>query len=365
MEHMLQECFFATLTYNNESLPVINLKIGDQEEPLAFAYRKDVQDMFKRIRKDNLFKYPFRYFAVSELGSRYGRPHFHILFFFDKSFFVDDLDCITFNDKVLFPTLLDQWKRNIGSTRKPVYRPLCTYVKKWNNVLNQYTSTFDCHYVQENRFSSDKENDFANVAFYVCKYMMKTSNQSDKLYKKLKANLADDDFHSVWSLVKPTFFKSLDFGQSKNDLIINYLKDCIDKSFDSPYPLFFNPQDGQSFPLARFYRSKGTIYPITEYLDFYSKQDPEYSPIDDDMNYSELLRFLRESDRKTIIADNNNEDLYVNQLLNELPSSGDSLDLSEDLGDFDFDPRKIYPDQDSFWDDYSSGENLFVESLNI
>ena len=42
---------------------------------IRFADVTDVQKMFKRLRKKNAFGRPFRYLAVSELGSKKGRPH--------------------------------------------------------------------------------------------------------------------------------------------------------------------------------------------------------------------------------------------------------------------------------------------------
>lgn len=64
--------FFCTLTYNPESLPVLQLENGFN---IPFADVSDVQKMFKRIRKDNLFGRPFKYFFVSERGKDRGRPH--------------------------------------------------------------------------------------------------------------------------------------------------------------------------------------------------------------------------------------------------------------------------------------------------
>ena len=73
--------FFATLTYNDESLPV---HVCSDGRKIRYADRLDVVDMIKRIRNDNLFGRPFRYLAVSELGSKRARPHFHLLFFVQK-----------------------------------------------------------------------------------------------------------------------------------------------------------------------------------------------------------------------------------------------------------------------------------------
>ena len=73
--------FYCTLTYNNQSLPIITTSAGYD---IKYAQLSDVTNMIKRLRKDNAFGRPFRYFAVSELGSKRSRPHFHILFFLQK-----------------------------------------------------------------------------------------------------------------------------------------------------------------------------------------------------------------------------------------------------------------------------------------
>ena len=63
--------FFCTLTYNPESLPVHHVNGYD----IPYCDVSDVQKMFKRIRKDNSFGRPFKYFFVSERGKDRGRPH--------------------------------------------------------------------------------------------------------------------------------------------------------------------------------------------------------------------------------------------------------------------------------------------------
>lgn len=72
MEEIANHLFFCTLTYNNDMLPVVGTSTGYN---IRFADVSDVQKMFKRLRKRNAFGRPFRYFGVSELGSRRGRPH--------------------------------------------------------------------------------------------------------------------------------------------------------------------------------------------------------------------------------------------------------------------------------------------------
>lgn len=60
---------FVTLTYNDENIPFYN------KEP-CFD-KGHVQKFFKRLRHISTF----RYYLVSEYGSKYGRPHYHLLLF--------------------------------------------------------------------------------------------------------------------------------------------------------------------------------------------------------------------------------------------------------------------------------------------
>ena len=71
-EELVNHLFFCTLTYNNDMIPQIVTSTGYS---IRFADVRDLQNMFKRLRKRNAFGRPFRYFACSELGEGRGRPH--------------------------------------------------------------------------------------------------------------------------------------------------------------------------------------------------------------------------------------------------------------------------------------------------
>ena len=72
MEELDNHLFYCTLTYNPDMMPIVSTSTG---RDIRFADVSDVQDMMKRLRLSNAFGRPFRYFAVSELGSKRGRPH--------------------------------------------------------------------------------------------------------------------------------------------------------------------------------------------------------------------------------------------------------------------------------------------------
>lgn len=234
--------FFCTLTYNNESLPHVVTSTGFS---IAYADICDVQKMFKRIRKANLFTRDFKYFFVSERGKK-GRPHFHGLIFIPKYS----------NDDKLLPARLeasvksiifDEWRRNYGSTRKPIWKPLFTYRSKY--VGGKLYKNFDCHYVAPH--SSEHGSD--DVAFYVTKYVLKPSKKENDLQKALHLNLDEYEYNSIWPLVKSRCFFSKGFGAS-TDLERDYVRSCIDKSQDDPNGFQYINADGSKSSLSRYYR---------------------------------------------------------------------------------------------------------------
>lgn len=59
--------YFVTVTYNDEHLPEGGTLV-----------KSDLQKYFKRLR---YYGIKFKYYACGEYGEKYGRPHYHILFF--------------------------------------------------------------------------------------------------------------------------------------------------------------------------------------------------------------------------------------------------------------------------------------------
>lgn len=291
MESVSNELFYCTLTYNNKMLPVVDIN-GFK---IKYSDVKDLQNMFKHLRRDNAFGVPFRYFAVSELGSKRGRPHFHILFIVDRKYCKDFLECSQL-ESVMFHKVLDYWSRNIGSDKYPVYEPCCTYVRKWcHGVLK---STYDLHYLNPS-LSADGVSD---VSFYVLKYMIKPSERAVNLQRALRLNLSPDDYHKYWNLVKPRYIFSKYFGLSGvkvvnvdgsfkwqlNENSVKYVKDCLRISLreGSSNPSFFNPVNGKSFPLSKYYRNK--YLSVSDALEFKSRQKLSTGSVSDDGSLNNL-----------------------------------------------------------------------------
>lgn len=287
MESLDNHIFFCTLTYNQESLPFVDCSSGYR---LYYADYKDFQKMVKRLRKTNAFGRPFRYYGVSERGSSRGRPHFHVLFFVPK-YKGDDFNSILNLEKVIFDAVKFEWRRNYGSNRNPIYKPLFTYVCKL--VHGRLRRNFDLHYVNP-RSSKDGELD---VAFYVSKYLLKGSNKEIRLQQALKLNLPEDEYNSVWKLVRSRSFSSLGFGYNNSDNVRSYIRSCISGSLDNDFPLFFNKSNGMSFPLARYYRTKGDLFSVDDYLHFWNNSHSRDNVVIDDRHISEKKRCVSSYNR--------------------------------------------------------------------
>ena len=246
--------FFCTLTYDNKHLPSITTSTGFD---IKFADIRDIQNMIKRIRKDNLFLRPFKFYFCSERGKTYGRPHFHGLIFLPK--YQDD-------DK-LFPAQIEpylrrvlsqQWKRNtaycfnkrgecVSNTRSPRYEPLYQYHQKY--VGGILYKNFDLHYVVPH----STENGSDDVAFYVTKYLLKSSDKEIRLQQALRLNLSKEEYDEVWSLVKSKVLCSKAFGDCTFEQLLK-VTECIERSKDNPDGFKYFVQNGTPQPLAKFYR---------------------------------------------------------------------------------------------------------------
>lgn len=268
MESLTHHLFFITLTYAPEVLPRVTTSSGYD---IPYADISDVQNMFKRIRKNNLISRPFKYVLVSERGSEKGRPHFHMILMLEKLSDDTYLTCLSL-ERDLYDLILSQWKRKISGSNQhdSKFVPLCHLVTKFRG--NRISSNYDCHYVNQSLDNTD----CSSVAFYVLKYMLKPSTKEVRLQQALKLNLPSDEYDDIYKLVKSKYICSKDFGDSKNPEVVSYLRDCVKKSKsvpDSKFPMFFSPSTGQSFPLSRYYKSKGHIYGLSDALHWYFNSD--------------------------------------------------------------------------------------------
>lgn len=230
--------YYGTLTYNNESLPI--LQLGDYS--YRYADISDVQDMMKRLRVDNVFRFPFKYLVVSERGEKKGRPHFHLLLFFKKDDIGDIQAARSFGVQQKW-TLLKYWKRNTGDRNHVHYQDLCTYCEKfYGGILHR---NYDFHFVEPSLTSSG----CSDVCFYVSSYMFQDFDKYKKLKYAIEKNYPPDEAYDILLKLRDKCVKSVKFGiTEKSEKIV---KSSLSSSVNVGFPqLYIN---GRSFPLSRYY----------------------------------------------------------------------------------------------------------------
>lgn len=305
MESLYNHLFFGTLTYSDECLPHIDVNGHD----IRYADLSHVILTIKRLRKDNAFSRPFRYFLVSELGSKKGRPHIHCLFLIPKQPKDTYFDCLNLEARI-YDKLLEYWSFNIGTNRKPIYKPRCNYVKKY--IHGELKSNFDLHFVNP----ALTPNSTCDVAFYVLKYMLKYSDRTTRLQQAIKLNLDASDYDFVWNLVRPRWQASHGFGLNEfhgryDSRIIDYLHSCVLKTpLGCPYPCFFNPNNGMSFPLAPYYRKIPAIYGLKDALNIYYNADDTYI----ERNFSQDLKKFKDYEKKVKTSYSRGDSLFFDEL---------------------------------------------------
>lgn len=258
--------FFATFTYSNDMIRSVDVNGYSHH----YADISDFQNMLKRCRKRPEWIVD-KYLYVSEYGGKRHRPHFHALFFVPKKDLDNVFTPLSYQSS-LSNMFLSEWRRNLGSTRSPLYKPLCKFISVGNR------STFDFHYVNPLTTSSG----VGDVAFYVSKYCLKFDPWVDNKRKALYLNLSPDEYKRVWSLLRPRILYSHFFGLS--DSSRSYIRECIDVYSDnSLYPLFRNPVTGQLFPMSPYlFNRYGTLE--DKYRFFYRSKHPDSST--DSFHYS-------------------------------------------------------------------------------
>lgn len=270
--------FFGTLTYSNAMLRSVDVNGYIH----YYADFTDFQKMLKRLRKHPFFisHSDFKYLVVNEYGSKKHRPHFHFIIFIPKKS-VDTAFTPIQYENLLRKLILSEWKRNVGSTRTPIYKPLCEYVAKYKN--GKLYTNYDFHFVNP-CLTDNQESD---VSFYVSKYCLKYDDWIESKRKALYLNVPTlEEYFDVWNKIKPSIRKSHYFGITPN--ASSYIRECIDVySSRSLYPLFRNPLTGQLFPMSPYLFNKfGTLEDKYEF--YYRSQNPD--SFDDSFHFTHEVR---------------------------------------------------------------------------
>lgn len=218
----------------------------------------------------------------------------------------------------MFSEVLAEWRRNIAvnkrgkpDTAHPVYKPLCTYVRRF--IRGRIRTNYDLHWVDPSASSGGS----ADVCFYVMKYMLKPSNRAIRLQQALHLNLDDDEYDKIWSLVRPRHFESGALGYGVSDLsspgsassyyrVLEHLRCGIEMSkkdvpVGDPIPLFFSPVDGHSSPLAKYYKSNPNVFDMNDFLDFFyaSKQNSDNVILHKEVHHSQVEKSVDDFQKKS------------------------------------------------------------------
>lgn len=334
MESLSHDLYFGTLTYNNESLPTI--KVG--EFSLNYVDISDWQKMLKMIRKHEDLP-PFKYFLVTEYGGKRHRPHIHFILSFPKDDKQILAERVSFELK-LKDIFLQYWRRNLGSTRSPVWQNLCTYV----HTRKSYN--YDLHYLNPSLGSNGLE----DVAFYTTKYCLKFDKWLDSLKSKLFFNLPESEYTKVWDLLRPRRLISKGFGSFQDPKVIEHINKGIDLSLSEPsamFPYFISPVTGDTFPLSPYYSKK---FLTLDDLEIFNQRKPTLTVSDMMVDSTPELSVderLHKQEQFDIVCDYlDNVNTYIDSefnLSNDLPdekyktSNGLHFKASDYWESFDYD----------------------------
>lgn len=336
MEAMHNVIFMGTLTYDELHLPKLNTeqwedKNGYIQPGYNYRYAKyeDASAVIKRLRNENTYGIPFKYLIVTERGSLRQRPHFHCLLLFRRKDLPTYRDILDFEQTHKW-TLLNNWKRNVGTRNYPLYVNLCKYVESYRS--GKLRATYDFHYVNPAYTSGG----VTDAAFYVLKYMMKGKLNLDTK-RALLLNYGETGL-MYWERIKDRREYSLGFGldvdyskQGKdrtitesicNPDIIEYLKECVkrSKTAKTPYAYYYCPEALNTFPLANYYKQKDYIYTLEDEEYFYSLDPEEYRKRREQPEHLEISQVIKQyNDFEKILQLQQMEDIADNfdELLKE------------------------------------------------
>lgn len=326
MEALDNWLFMGTVTYKNETIPRITTSSGYE---YRYTDYKDIYDMIRRLKKNNTYEFPFRYTYVSERGGKRGRPHAHFLFEFRRSDIGNKFEDAATFAKIHEWDLFNDWKRVTKKGRYSESYALSDYRESYRNGIKH--KTYDFHFVDPRLTAGG----ITDAAYYVLKYMMKGENEDSyganwerRTNQALKLNLSGEEYKATWELIKSRKRSSLFFGldtwnkeNTPNPKIIDWLTEGVKRSKQSSlYPLYYEPERLNTFPLAPYYKQNGLIYNVKDALDFYYKNDNKQSAIDSyyaqNKEISQTIKKMQDYERKLKIIENSVFSDTIDELYN-------------------------------------------------
>lgn len=195
--------YFGMLSYKDGFFEEV--LIGDEIFPSAPT--SDVKNMVKRLRKSNVLGRPFKYVFVREYGGKKHRLHWHFLLALKK--LPNDIpNTGLLLEKLVYDSVLFEWRRNIGSTRKPIYVPLLEYHQKY--YRGKLYTNYSCHFVTSNGLTEDR------VYYYLVKYLFKHDKYYQHVQMCIRDYVADDRYKVYNNKLRPLYFASTGFGLSED-----------------------------------------------------------------------------------------------------------------------------------------------------
>lgn len=190
IESLTSHVVSVMLSYSPHAIPtttVLDPETG-KEHLVAYPDNNHIANLIKRLRNNDSFGgRDFRYFAVSEYGSKRHRPHWHILFFISRRTGETPQELQALLD-LLKTSIFEYWSENIGTRKHPIYRPfikLATTVHKGKTYSNYYFKLVtplrpDCNGnlspIPLSQEYLEAINDPSSFVSYLTKYLYKSSS---------------------------------------------------------------------------------------------------------------------------------------------------------------------------------------------
>lgn len=190
VESLTSHVVSVMLSYSPHAIPTTTVfdPETNKEHLVAYPNNDHISNLIKRLRNNDSFGgRDFRYFAVSEYGSKRHRPHWHILFFVSRRNGETPQELQDLLD-LLKTSIFEYWADNIGTRKHPIYRPfikLATSTHNGKTYSNYYFKLVTPLRPDANgNLSSmplsqeylDAINDPSSFVSYLTKYLYKSSS---------------------------------------------------------------------------------------------------------------------------------------------------------------------------------------------
>lgn len=172
VESLTSYLYFVTLTYDNRHIPCLCLPDGTK---IYYSDYTHIQNLFKRIRSNNIIDRDFRYLCVNEYGDKRHRPHFHLIIFIAK-LDADD-DYIPYHyEKILYDNIKELYSVNVGTKKNPIYQSLFTF--RYRMTATGPKTNYFVKYVEydDNNLTNNHDNTtYVKTLRYLLGYVSKGS----------------------------------------------------------------------------------------------------------------------------------------------------------------------------------------------